>query len=124
MPMRRAIGFGIVTLSLWWRLGASGGAVEKSIILPPDNAMAELKPGVGVEVVRANCIACHSTDYIVRQPGRDTKQWEAEVKKMISVFGAPINDPDVKVIVQYLATAYGPPPKAPERHGKPRTAKP
>jgi len=81
---------------------------EKSIKLPDDNPMAQLKAGEGVEVVRANCIACHSTDYIVRQPGRDMQQWEAEIKKMVTVFGAPVSDPDAKILSKYLASAYGP----------------
>ena len=80
-------------------LGASVFPQVRSIELPADNAMAELKPGPGVEVVRANCIACHSTDYIVRQPRSDAKRWEGEVKKMISVYGAPISEADAKVIV-------------------------
>ena len=47
-------------------------------------------------------------DYIVSQPHSDAKRWEGEVKKMISVYGAPIDEADAKVIVEYLATAYGP----------------
>jgi sulfite dehydrogenase (cytochrome) subunit B len=82
-------------------------ATEKSIKLPDDNAMAQLKPGPNVGVVRTNCIACHSTDYIVRQPGSDAKKWDGEVQKMIKVYGAPITDADAKAIVEYLATAYG-----------------
>ncbi len=89
-------------------LGASAFPQVRSIELPADNAMAELKPGPGVGVVRAQCVACHSTDYIVRQPRSDAKRWESEVKKMISVYGAPIGDADAKVIVEYLAAAYGP----------------
>ncbi len=85
----------------------------KSIELPGDNAMAELKPGLGVEAARANCVACHSTDYIVRQPRGDAKWWGGEVKKMIVVYGAPIPDTDAKVIVEYLAVAYGPASKLP-----------
>ena len=87
------------------------GAEKKSITLPEDNAMAELKPGPGVEATRANCVACHSTDYIVRQRPGDAKQWESEVKKMITVFGAPISDSDAKVIADYLMSAYAPQPK-------------
>ncbi len=94
---------------------------QKSIELPGDNAMATLKAGPGVETVRANCVACHSTDYIVRQPGGDAKRWGAEVKKMMTFFGAPISEEDAKVIVQYLASSYGPsnanPPAPPP--GKP-----
>jgi len=93
------------------RLGAENSAKGKSITLPPDNALGELKQGPGVEAARANCVACHSTDYIVRQPRRDAKQWEAEVNKMVTVFGAPVDEAAIKVIVDYLASAYGPPPK-------------
>ena len=82
-------------------------AAEKSIRLPDDNAMAQLKPGPNVDVVRTNCIVCHSTDYIVRQPGSDAKKWEGEVQKMIKVYGAPISERDAKAIAEYLATAYG-----------------
>ncbi len=80
---------------------------EKSIKLPDDNAMAKLKPGPNVEIVRRNCVACHSTDYIVLQPRGDAKHWETEVRKMVTVFGAPISEADTKGIVEYLATAYG-----------------
>jgi sulfite dehydrogenase (cytochrome) subunit B len=90
-------------------------AAEKSIKLPDDNAMAQLKPGPNVEVVRSNCIVCHSTDYIVRQPGSDAKKWEGEVQKMIKLYGAPISEPDAKAIVEYLATAYGEAGKKDER---------
>jgi len=83
-------------------------ADEKKITLPEDNPMAQLKPGPGADVARVNCVACHSTDYIVRQPGRTAQQWEAEVKKMVTVFGAPISEDDIKTIVSYLADAYGP----------------
>ena len=81
---------------------------EKSIHLPDDNALATLKAGPGVEVVRMNCAICHSTDYIVRQPRSDAKQWGGEVKKMVTVFGAPLSDSDAKVITDYLSMAYGP----------------
>jgi sulfite dehydrogenase (cytochrome) subunit B len=82
-------------------------ATEKSIKLPEDNLMGQLKPGSNVDVVRNNCIVCHSTDYIVRQPVSDAKKWEGEVQKMVKVYGAPISEADAKAIVEYLATAYG-----------------
>jgi sulfite dehydrogenase (cytochrome) subunit B len=83
------------------------GAQKKTIDLPEDNAMAELKPGPGAKVVSNNCSICHSTDYIVRQPKSDKQHWQAEVEKMIKVFGAPASQADVKVIVDYLASHYG-----------------
>jgi cytochrome c5 len=87
---------------------AARAADQKTIVLPPDNAMATLTPGPGMEVARASCGLCHSTDYIVRQPRGDAKQWQAEVAKMIKVFGAPISPDNEKTIVEYLASAYGP----------------
>ncbi len=90
-----------------------GQKAQKSIELPADHRMADLKPGPGVEKARANCVACHSTDYIVRQPGSDEKHWAQEVRKMIEVFGAPISERDAREIVQYLARAYGPAPSIP-----------
>ncbi len=87
---------------------AAAAAEGKTITLLPDNPMATLAPGPGMEVARANCGLCHSTDYIVRQPRGDAKQWGPEVAKMIKVFGAPVSAENEKVIVEYLSSAYGP----------------
>ncbi len=84
----------------------------KSIELPPDNAVATLKPGPGLDVVESNCAICHSTDYIVRQPGGDAKHWEPEVRKMIAVYGVQLSEPDVQTIVNYLGTEYSAAPVA------------
>ena len=68
----------------------------------------ELKPGAGRDKVEANCVACHSLDYIVaNSPFMNRQVWDAEVTKMIKAFGAPISDADAKVIVDYLVTNYG-----------------
>ena len=67
-----------------------------------------LTPGPGVEKVEANCAACHSLDYIqMNSPFLSSTQWDAEVKKMINVMGAPINEADAKTIVEYLSAKYG-----------------
>jgi mono/diheme cytochrome c family protein len=70
---------------------------------------ATLKPGPNLEVVQSNCTACHSADYIRTQPrGEKFKKdfWQAEVTKMIKVYGAPISEADVGKIVDYLAATY------------------
>jgi len=70
----------------------------------------ELKPGAGLDKVEANCVACHSLDYIVgNSPFMNRQVWDAEVTKMIKAFGAPISDADAKVIVDYLVVNYGKP---------------
>jgi hypothetical protein len=82
-------------------------AQTTSIQLPRDNPVSQLKAGTGDDVVRRNCVPCHSTDYIVRQPRFDRQRWDGEVKKMITTYGARISDADAKVIVEYLAKQYG-----------------
>ena len=96
----------LLVLSLVVSAVAEQNPTKKSIELPADDAMATLKPGAGVEVVRANCAGCHSTDYIVRQPDGDAKRWQTEVEKMIKLYGAPVGESDARTIVEYLATAY------------------
>jgi sulfite dehydrogenase (cytochrome) subunit B len=86
---------------------AAGFAHAKTIQLPPDNAMAKLKPWPGLRMTEAYCRMCHSTDYIVRQPRESPHAWQAEVAKMIKVYGAPIPKADARVISEYLAFAYG-----------------
>jgi mono/diheme cytochrome c family protein len=73
--------------------------------LPEENGAFRLGPGV--ETAQNNCLTCHSADYISTQPpGLGRAFWEAEVAKMIKAYGAPINDNDVKAIVDYLANTY------------------
>jgi sulfite dehydrogenase (cytochrome) subunit B len=85
----------------------SADAGPVSYALPDETAA--FKPGPNLEVVQNNCTACHSTDYIQTQPrGPKFKKdfWQAEVTKMIKVYGAPIDDADVGKIVDYLAATY------------------
>jgi mono/diheme cytochrome c family protein len=70
---------------------------------------AAFKPGPNLEAVQNNCSACHSADYIKTQPqGPKFKKdfWQAEVTKMIKVYGAPIDEADVSKIVEYLSQTY------------------
>jgi len=85
---------------------AVAAAQKTSIQLPPDNPAAQLKAGPD-EPVRRDCGICHSTDYIVIQPHLDAEHWNAEVKKMITVYGAPVSEGDAKIISDYLARNYG-----------------
>jgi cytochrome c5 len=86
--------------------GAAGTGAEE-ITLPPDHPYGTLKPGPGSEVAQRSCVLCHSTDYIVRQPPGDAKQWDGVVTKMIKAFGAPLSEADAKTITEYLTRQYG-----------------
>jgi len=78
-----------------------------SYTLPDETAT--FKPGPNLEAAQNNCTACHSADYIRTQPeGPKFKKdfWQAEVTKMIKVYGAPIDDADVSKIVDYLVATH------------------
>lgn len=86
---------------------ATATAAPVNYTLPEETAA--FKPGPNLEVVQNNCTACHSADYIKTQPqGEKFKKdfWQAEVTKMIKVYGAPIDEADVGKIVEYLAATY------------------
>lgn len=75
---------------------------------PALSAEVQLKAGDGRDKVEANCAACHSLSYIVmNSPFLKPAVWDAEVTKMIKVFGAPIDDADAKAIGDYLKKNYG-----------------
>jgi mono/diheme cytochrome c family protein len=61
----------------------------------------------GFEAAQANCMVCHSVDYIAMQPPRKGEAfWTAEVTKMIKVYHAPVEEAQAKAIAAYLADAY------------------
>jgi sulfite dehydrogenase (cytochrome) subunit B len=73
-----------------------------------EEPVVTLKPGPGLEKVEGNCGACHSLDYIqMNSPFLSEKAWDAEINKMIKVFGAPIDGGDVPDIAAYLKKNYG-----------------
>jgi hypothetical protein len=99
--MRSAIPFvigaaGVVSLAL---------AAEVKITLPPETGT--LADGPGLPLAQANCLTCHSSEYISTQPPMPRAFWEASVKKMREKYGAPVPDGDVQKLVDYLASTYG-----------------
>ena len=68
----------------------------------------QLKQAPGLDTVETNCGGCHSLDYVImNSPFPTAAVWEAEVNKMIKAFGAPIQESDVKNIMDYLKANYG-----------------
>jgi len=75
-----------------------------------DEQPVPLKDAPGRDVVENTCSVCHSLDYIrTNSPFMTPQVWEAEVNKMINVFGAPASPQDAKVIIDYLVKNYGKP---------------
>ncbi len=81
----------------------AAGDVE--FTLPPENNT--LKSAPGAELVTAQCLLCHSADYIGIQPRLTRAVWKAEVVKMQQKYGAPILTNNVDALVDYLTTNYG-----------------
>ena len=84
------------------------GAAEKpadSFKLPAEET--RLKAGAGSELVKANCLLCHSTDYISTQPPLTRDQWKVTVTKMQQKFGAPYNAEKMDPVIDYLVKSYG-----------------
>lgn len=85
--------------------GPVARGAERSITLPAP--AVTLKNGKGMELTRSYCAICHSLDYITTQQKFPKARWQAEVAKMIKVYGAPINEENAGIIVEYITTAYG-----------------
>jgi sulfite dehydrogenase len=73
--------------------------------LPPETA--KLKSAPGAELVTAQCLLCHSADYISTQPRLSRAAWTAAVLKMKDKYGAPIATNGIPKLVDYLVKNYG-----------------
>ena len=71
-----------------------------------------LKAGASSDTTAAYCSACHTTDYIImNSPFLTPQAWKAEVAKMRSLFGAPIDEQTAASITDYLVANYAVAPK-------------
>ncbi len=73
-----------------------------AVELPEDTA--RYPAGPHVELVEANCGACHSASMVLTQPALSREQWQATVTKMREVYRAPVPEAAVPGILTYLET--------------------
>lgn len=86
----------------------AAAAAPKSIVLPPDGIELAASAAPGFALAQRYCVTCHSAEYMRYQPPSAARPyWEATVKRMQTVFAAPVPDADIAPIVDYLATTYG-----------------
>ena len=78
---------------------------KRSLTLPAP--VISLMEGPGMDATSRYCRICHSLDYITTQQKFSKAKWQAEVSKMIKVYGAPISEINAKIIADYIATNYG-----------------
>ena len=89
-------------------MGATELSSAKSITLPPDGVQLTASTLPGYAKAQANCVACHSAEYMLYQPPSAPRPyWDAMVKRMKAVFNAPVADADMPAIVDYLVKTYG-----------------
>jgi hypothetical protein len=80
-------------------------AAPRRIVLPPETAGFEA--AAGVEVLMANCLSCHSAEYITTQPPLSRAAWKASLEKMRGKYGARIAAEQEPQLLDYLAKTYG-----------------
>jgi mono/diheme cytochrome c family protein len=78
--------------------------------LPPGESI--FPPGHGAEIANANCVMCHSTGMVLRQPPLTVGEWKIEINKMRSAFGAPITPDQIDTLARYLGTVNGRKPQS------------
>jgi mono/diheme cytochrome c family protein len=93
-------------------LSLLGALLAASVPVSPAAAGDELQIKLAADpardLVRSRCAACHSLDYIpMNAPFLPRAGWEAEVRKMIKVMGAPATDAEAATITDYLTAHYG-----------------
>jgi cytochrome c5 len=83
-------------------------ALGLAVAAHADESALRLKDAPEATTVRAYCSICHSVDYIpMNSPFMKKAGWEAEVRKMVKVMGAPVPEDEVARIVGYLTANYG-----------------
>jgi hypothetical protein len=73
-----------------------------------DESAIRMREAPELTTLVANCSGCHSLDY-VQMNSHFLKRagWEAEIKKMVSVMGAPVSEADQAALLAYLTREYG-----------------
>ena len=98
----------VATAAVLAAAGACAIAAPKTMVLPLDGAQLRPSPLPGYAKAQAQCVACHSAEYMLYQPPNASRAyWDTMTKRMKAVFKAPLDDADIPEIVDYLAATYG-----------------
>ena len=75
------------------------------IELPQETGV--FKRGPNADIANAQCLICHSTEYVTTQPAQTRPFWKNSILKMQEKYGAPIQADQVEALVDYLVRNYG-----------------
>jgi len=95
----------VLTFAVTTSLISDSRADVVKIEIPLEKGVFKARPGA--EIAQANCLVCHSVEYVTTQPPMNRKFWEASVKKMREKYGAMMADEAATALVDYLVTTYG-----------------
>jgi cytochrome c551/c552 len=65
------------------------------------------KQDQGAELANAQCLICHSVEYVSTQPPMPRAFWKGSIQKMQQKYGAAIPEEQVESLADYLARNYG-----------------
>jgi hypothetical protein len=94
-------------------LSRPADGVVYTVELPYDEPPHVL-PGPNREQFAAYCRLCHSPRLVLTQPRLPEKKWGEVVRKMVTVYGAPIPPDQEPALVTYLMAVRGSDGAAPE----------
>jgi sulfite dehydrogenase len=80
-------------------------AAVLEIQLPPE--VNAFKQDVGAEIANAQCLICHSVEYVSTQPPSPRAFWKSSIQKMQQKYGAAIPEAQVDALTDYLTRNYG-----------------
>src|SRR5437899_168739 len=80
-------------------------AAVLEIQLPPE--VNAFKQDVGAEISNAQCLVCHSVEYVSTQPPMPREFWKSSIQKMQQKYGAAIPEVQVETLADYLTRNYG-----------------
>lgn len=68
---------------------------------------AAFPPGPGADIANAQCVMCHSTSMVMKQPPLSADEWKMIILKMRTSFGAPIPLEQVNQLADYFKLING-----------------
>jgi cytochrome c551/c552 len=104
--MRKLRKFGLVFIAMaLCAAGSSLFAKVVKIVLPPETGT--FKVAAGSDLANAQCLTCHSVEYVTMQPPKPLDFWTGEVKKMRDKYGAQFPAEYTPELANYLVANYG-----------------
>lgn len=95
----------LLSLSVIFAITIVADAAPLTIELPNETAVFRQAPGA--DLANAQCLTCHSAEYVSTQPPMPRAFWKGSVDKMIGKYGAPVPADQIEALADYLSQNYG-----------------